>query len=123
MARMKSYRWVGAVVTAVGLFATANAGQPPRPAPQPDQLEQARVKQQIAEQKAERDIAEVLKAADQQVRNSPAKAAQILKTAKADLQFASIGEAARTRLTNWRSTRSSRRSRADRSPLRTPTPA
>ncbi|MFM8274476.1 MAG: hypothetical protein ACKODX_19395 [Gemmata sp.] len=93
MARTAGYRWLGAVATAVGLLAAATAAPP-------DATELAKAKQQIAEQKAERDLADAFAAADQQARFSRAKAADILKSAKQNLQFASIGEAARTRLTN-----------------------
>ncbi len=93
MTHFKGYRGFGAVVIAMGLFATAYAAPP-------DAIDLARAKQQIAEQKAERDLAAVLAAADQQARFNRPKAVEILKTAKQDLQFAQIGEAARTRLTN-----------------------
>ncbi len=84
MTRFKSYRWAGAVVTAASLFATAYAAPP----------------QQVVEQKAESEVATALAAADQQARFNRAKAVEILKTAKQNLQLASIGEATRTRLTN-----------------------
>lgn len=101
MTHVKSSRWVGAVVTAIGLFAAANAGQPPaRPAAPPDLTELAKAIQQIAEQKATTDVANAMAAADQQARVNRAKAAEILKGAKQDLQFLFISEAARTRLTN-----------------------
>jgi hypothetical protein len=93
MARIAGYRWLGAVATAVGLLAVATAAPP-------DATELAKAKQQIAEQKAERDLADAFAAADQQARFNRAKAAEILKSAKQNLQFVSIGEAARTRLTN-----------------------
>ena len=48
---MRNYRWAGAALIAIGLFATAVAGQPPRPAPDP--IDTAKTQRSIAEQKAE----------------------------------------------------------------------
>jgi hypothetical protein len=100
MTRFSSHRWASVAVIAVAMFATANAAQPPRPTTPNDPLELAKVKQKLAEQKAETEVNDVLKAADQQAKFNMPKAVQILKNARTDLQFASIGEATRTRLTN-----------------------
>ncbi|MBY0460894.1 MAG: hypothetical protein K2V38_26540 [Gemmataceae bacterium] len=107
MMRCNNCRWLGAVAVACGLWATVGAAQPPRPATpapaqpgQPDLTELAKAKQRVAEQKAESEVAEAIKAAEQMAPINRAKAAEILKGAKANVQFAQIGEAARTRLTN-----------------------
>src|SRR4051794_8407245 len=95
MTRFTSYRWAGAVLTAIGLLATTVAGQPPRPAPA-DPLEVARARQKIAEQKAEAEILQTIENADRLAKGSlTAKAAQTLKSAKQNLQFTvGIGDAA-----------------------------
>lgn len=93
MTRVRNIRRVGVLALALGLTASAAAGRQP-----PLDLETA--KQKVAEQKVERELADVLVAADQQLRfNNRAKAADLIKDAKRNLQFAPISEAARTRLT------------------------
>src|SRR4051794_33973600 len=101
MTRFTSYRWAGAVVTAIGLFAAAAAAQPPRPSAPADPLEAAKSQQRIAEQKAESEVLLALENADRLAKgNLAAKAAQTLRTAKQNLQLAvGISDAARTRLT------------------------
>jgi len=101
MTRFTSYRWVGAVLTAIGLLATTAAGQPPRPPAPADPLAVAKAQQRIAEQKAEADILQTIENADRLAKGGlTAKAAQTLKSAKQNLQFTvGIGDAARTRFT------------------------
>lgn len=85
MTRFWCCRGLGAVVVAAGTLAPLALAAPP---------------QQVVEQKAESEVAAALAAADQQLRfNQRAKAAAILKEAKQNLQFATVGETARTRLT------------------------
>jgi hypothetical protein len=97
MMRPSSYRWAGAAVTALGLFATAVAGQPPRL----DPIEAEKSRQTVAEQKAESEILLQITNADNLAKSGrPEKAMQKLRTAKADLQVAvGLSDAARTRLT------------------------
>lgn len=97
MARVATYRWAGAALTALGLFATAALAQPPRPA---DPLQSAKAQQRIAEQKAESDVLQIIENADRLAKgNYKEKAAQQLRAAKQSVQFAlGISEAARTRL-------------------------
>jgi hypothetical protein len=99
------YRWAGAAVTAIGLFATSVAGQPPRPAPL-DPLETAKTQKSIAQQKAEAqaevDARQAIDNATQQAKRAELKpkAVQALRTAKANLQLApGLSDATRTRLT------------------------
>jgi hypothetical protein len=101
MRHFRSYRWVGAAVAAIGLFAAAVAGQPPRPATPPDPIDAAKAQQRIAEQKAEADILQTIENADRLAKGGHvAKAAQTLKTAKQNLQAAlGIGDTARTKFT------------------------
>ncbi len=98
MTHVTSYRWAGAVVTALGLFATAIAGQPPRP----DPIDAARAQQKIADQKAEANVLDAIQSADLAIkRNNPAKAAQFLKSAQLDIdRAAAISGEARKQLTN-----------------------
>ncbi len=98
MARFTSYRWAGAAVTALGLFATVAVAQPGRPA---DPLEAAKAQQRIAEQKAELNIIQTIENADRLAKaNHKEKASQQLRGAKQSIQFAlGISEAARTRFT------------------------
>ena len=82
MTRFRNCGRVGAAVVAVGLLGAAAAGQPVSP-------EHAAVKQKLAEDKVGRDVAEALSEADKRARdNRRAQAADILKKAKQDLQFA-----------------------------------
>jgi hypothetical protein len=101
MTRFTSYRWTGAIAVALGLFATALAGQPPRPTTPVDPIEAAKTQRSIAEQKAETEITQTIENADRLAKgNLAAKASQTLKTAKQNLQLAQgISDAARTRLT------------------------
>lgn len=101
MTRFTSYRWAGAVVTAIGLFATAAVGQPPQPVTPADPLEAAKAQQRIAEQKVQADILQTIENADKLAKSGrAAKALQALTTAKQNLQFAlGISETARTRFT------------------------
>jgi hypothetical protein len=98
------YRLAGAAVTAIGLFATTVAGQPPRPAPL-DPIEAAKLQKSLAEQKAERQAeADVKLAIDNATAyakgNKTVQAVQTLKSAKASLQLAvGLGNDTRTRLT------------------------
>lgn len=95
MTRFWFSRRLGAGVVALGMFASPAAAAPQNP------VDDATVKQRIAEKKAESDLAAALTTADQQLRlNQRAKAAETLKKAKQEIQFASVTEAARTRLTN-----------------------
>ena len=98
MTHVTRYRWAGAVVTALGLFATAVAGQPPRP----DPIDAARAQQKIADQKAEANVLDAIQSADLAIkRNNPAKAAQFLKSAQLDIdRAAAISGEARKQLTN-----------------------
>jgi hypothetical protein len=100
MARFTSYHWAGAVVTAIGLFATAVVAQPPRPAPA-DPTELAKARQRIADQKAEADVLEAIKFADGIARSSPARAVDALKKAQVNTvdQSVSISGDARKQLT------------------------
>src|SRR5262245_23545292 len=100
MTHFRSYRWAFAAVTALGLFAAAVTGQPPRPAPA-DPLEAAKAQQRIAEQKAEVDLLQTIENADRLAKaGHTVKAAQTLRTAKQNIQLAlGIGDAARTRFT------------------------
>ncbi len=103
MRHISSYRWAGAAVTALGLFATAVLGQPPRPAPTgpTDPIGAAKAQQSIAEQKLEFDIRLAILNADNLVKgNRSDKAAQALKQSKLQVQGATgISDDARTRLT------------------------
>lgn len=101
MTRFTNYRWASAVLTAFGLFATTVAGQPPRPAAPLDPLATAKAQQKVAEQKAEADILQTIDNANKLAQsNRTAKAAQHLKAAKQNIQFAvGISDAARTRFT------------------------
>jgi hypothetical protein len=98
------YRWAGAAVTAIGLFVTSVAGQPPRPTPL-DPIEAAKLQKSLVEQKAERQAeADVRQAIDNA--SSLAKggrtvqAVQTLKSAKASLQLTvGLPNDTRTRLT------------------------
>jgi hypothetical protein len=102
MMRFTSYRWAGAVVTALGLFAATVVGQPPRPSTPIDPIDAAKAQQRIAEQKVESEILQTIENSDRLAKgNLTAKASQTLKTAKQNLQLAQgISETARTRLTN-----------------------
>ncbi|HEY1189084.1 MAG TPA: hypothetical protein VGE74_15625, partial [Gemmata sp.] len=84
MTRFRCCRGLGAIVVALGALATVYAAPP----------------QRVVEQRAESDVNEALAAADQQARFNRARAVEILKTAKQNLQLALIGETTRTRLTN-----------------------
>jgi hypothetical protein len=101
MTRFTSYRWTGAIAVALGLFATAIAGQPPRPATPTDPIEAAKVQRTVAEKKKEAEILQTIENADKLAKgNHAAKASQTLRTAKQNLQFEQgIGDDARTRLT------------------------
>jgi hypothetical protein len=102
--RTKSYRWAGAAVTALALFAATAAGQQPAPF---DPLDAAKAQKSIAQEKAERsaeaNVRLALDNADQFAKggaNFKPKAIQTLKNAKADVQVAlGLSDAARTRLT------------------------
>ena len=86
MRHFTSYRWAGAVVTALGLFATAVAGEPPRPAPT-DPINAAKAQQKIAEDKVGFEIRETIDNADKLAKgNWTAKATEKLKSAKLNLQ-------------------------------------
>ena len=99
MTRFTSYRWVGVVITASAMFATAMGAQPPGTAPGP--LAAAKTQQQIAEQKVGADITQTLENADKLAKsNRIATPSQTLKTAKQNRQFTQgISETARTRFT------------------------
>ena len=81
---------------ALGLFAAVAAAQPPA-----DPAETAKLRQRLAEQKAEADIRQTLENADKLARSlRTALAIKTLKTAKQNLQFTlGLSNAARTRLT------------------------
>src|SRR5690242_8303130 len=101
MTHFRSHRWAGAAVAALGLFAAAVAGQPPRPAGPADPLEAAKAQQRIAEQKAEVDLRQTIENADRLAKGGhTVKAAQTLRAAKQNVQLAlGISDAARTRFT------------------------
>ena len=98
MTHVTSTRWAATAVAAFGLFATALAGQPPRP----DPVDLQKAQQRIADQKAESNVNEAIQSADRAVKNNnPAKAAQFLKSAQLDIdRAAAISGDARKQLTN-----------------------
>jgi hypothetical protein len=98
MTRFTSSRWIAAAVTAAGLFAAVAAAQPPRPAGA-DPLDVAKARQKIADQKVESDVANALLDADRLAKSNPAKAGQLVKTARANLAVAvGVSDATRDRL-------------------------
>ena len=85
MTRFRSHRWAGAVCTALGLFVTTLAAQPPRP----DPLEAARLQQALADQKVSAVVNSAIEDADRALKNkNAAKAAQLLRTAQTNLDLA-----------------------------------
>jgi hypothetical protein len=85
MTHFRSHRYAGAALTAVALFVTALAAQPPRP----DPIEVAKAQQKIADQKATATVEAAIQDADRAAKNgNAAKAAQILKTAQNDIDLA-----------------------------------
>ncbi|MCI0704777.1 MAG: hypothetical protein L0241_27280 [Planctomycetia bacterium] len=103
MMRFASSRWLATAVIATGLVATAFAGQPPLPAPQPQPnlLEIAKAKQKAADQKLATEVDQILRDADRLAKNgNTPKAIQQLKTARGNLALAvGISETARTQQT------------------------
>lgn len=63
----------------LGLFGTVATAQPPRVGQPVDPLAEARLRQTIADQKAEAAVREAIAEADRIAKNNPAKAAQTLK--------------------------------------------
>ena len=98
MTHVTSTRWAATAVASFGLFATALAGQPPRP----DPIDAARAQQRVADQKAEANVNEAIQSAERAAKgNNPAKAAQFLKSAQLDIdRAAAISGDARKQLTN-----------------------
>src|SRR4051812_43220377 len=83
MTHFRSY--AGAALTAVALLVTTLAAQPPRP----DPIEAAKTQQKLADQKATSVVEAAVQDADRAFKNgTAAKAAQILKTAKNDIDLA-----------------------------------
>lgn len=75
-----------AALAALGLFAlaTSAAAQPSKPN---DPVDAARLRQKIADQKAEADVGETLAAADRLAKSNPARAAQLLKAAQTNVDL------------------------------------
>lgn len=95
MTHFRIHRLLGTVVTALGLFATAIAAQPPRP----DPLEAAKTNQKLADQKAAGEAERVILDADRWIKaGNPAKAVTALKAAlgQVDLATGISGEARKT---------------------------
>lgn len=92
MARFGTSRWLGAV--AVGLCSTALIAQPP----QKDPLAEARVRQKIADQKAEAEVLAAIQDADRTAKTNPAKAAQAIRAAQTNIDLAAAisGETRKT---------------------------
>ncbi|QJW93381.1 hypothetical protein [Frigoriglobus tundricola] len=103
MRHISSYRWAGAAVTALGLFATVVLGQPPRPGQTgpTDPIGAAKAQQSIAEQKFEAEIRQTIENADKLAKsNRTDNAARKLKQSKLYVQGAvGISDDARTRFT------------------------
>src|SRR5262249_16898591 len=107
MTRFQSYRWAGAAVTTLGLFAATvtGAGQPPRPRAPLDPIEAAKLQKSLSQQKAEREAETDVRLALDNASNlmktgRTAEATKILNTAIQNLQFkAGISDATRTQLT------------------------
>ena len=86
MTHFTSYRWASAAVAAFALFATAVAGQPPRPTPPSDPLvDAAKARQKVADEKAQSDVLAAIKIADGLAKTSPARAVDTLKKAQTDI--------------------------------------
>lgn len=103
MTRSGTARRLTAAVLALGLFGTLAVAQPPRPGAQPPAgpLAEAKARQQIADQKAEKEVAEAIQMADQLAKRNAAKAIQTLKAAQTNIDLAvSISSTARTNLTD-----------------------
>src|SRR5262245_28297631 len=94
MTSFQSYRWAGTAF-AVGVVCAAFAvAQPPTP------LDVAKQRQQLAEQKAESVVLTAIQDADRVARTNPTKAAQLLRAAKQDVNFAvGVSDVTRTKLT------------------------
>lgn len=94
MRRTRAARWAAAVVTAAGLAGTAAHAQPPA-----DGGEAARIRQKIADGKAEAVAREAVREADRLARTNKAKAAQVLRAAQADVDGIAVGADTRKSLT------------------------
>ena len=89
MRHISSYRWAGAAVTALGLFATAVYAQPPRAAGPTDPISAAKAQQSIVEQKLTSEIQQAIQNADNLVKgNHKDKAVQTLKQSKGQVERA-----------------------------------
>lgn len=98
MTHFRFHRGLTAAVTALGLFATAVAAQPPR-----DPIEAAKLQQRIADQKITADIEGRIQDADRAIKaGNGAKATVLLKAALRDVDLAVgiSGEARKTLTAN-----------------------
>src|SRR5262245_12383761 len=96
-------RRLTAAILALGIFGALCAAQPPRPGARPpsDPLAEAKLRQQIADQKAEAEVKDALATADRLAKTNPAKAAQALKSAQTNIDLAvAISTDARKSLTD-----------------------
>jgi hypothetical protein len=97
MAGIRIGRWTAAAVMLAGVCGTAVLAQPPG---NPDLLSEAKARQKIADQKAEAEVIQTIRDAEQTARTNPAKAVQQLRAAQSSLDLsAAVSPEARRSLT------------------------
>lgn len=99
MTRMRTVRRLVAAIFVLGVYGTLAAAQPQRPPIDP--LAEARARQTIADQKAEREVLEAMQLAERTAKSNPVKAIQALKTAQINVDLsAALSTDARRSLTD-----------------------